>query len=103
MKIRRNAWRGWVRLGFKAAIVAGVLYVLFGLWFGVWRINSNEIMHEGDLVLFCRIGNNYRAGDLVILEDGELLRVGDASNKRVLGKVIARLSVRNFDEDTEGD
>ena len=65
MKIRRNAWRGWVRLGFKMVAVIGFLYGLFGLWFGVERVRDNEIMHEGDLVLFCRIGNDYGAGDLL--------------------------------------
>ncbi len=103
MKIRRNAWRGWVRLGFKMVAVIGFLYGLFGLWFGVERVRDNEIMHEGDLVLFCRIGNHYGAGDLLVLEDGSLLRVGDVSNKRVLGKVVARLSVRNFDENAASD
>ena len=97
MKIRRNAWRGWARLGVKLVVVAGLAYLMFGCWYGVGRVSGGEILSDGDLVLFFRLTKDYQAGDVLMMADGSAARVGEAREGKVLGKIIARLSVRNFD------
>ena len=54
-------------------------------------------------MLFYRLSNDYNAGDVLMMEDGDLARVGDGTAGIVLGKIIARLSVRNFDGDITDD
>lgn len=103
MRIRRNYWKGWVRLVAKAVVVAGIWYGMFGIWFGVQRVSGNEILNDGDLIVYCRIGCDYKEGDLAVTDGGIIIRIGDVDKVNLAGKVIARLSVRGFYEDSEGD
>ena len=96
MKIRRNAWHGWVRCGLKITLVAGALYGLFGYWLGIKRIVGNDVMNDGDIVLFDRLANNFGAEDVLVMGDGSLATLNNRTSGRIEGKVIARFSVRNF-------
>ncbi|MBP5656162.1 hypothetical protein J6X15_01090, partial [Candidatus Saccharibacteria bacterium] len=99
--IKRKKWRGWGRLFLKSGLIACVFYILFGVLFGVTRCVGEM---DGDLVLFCRICKEYRIGDVMLMDDGVVSKFGQEKERggTILGKVIARLSVRGFmDESSE--
>lgn len=93
LKIKRKKWRGWGRLFLKSGLIACVFYILFGVLFGVTRCVGEM---DGDLVLFCRICKEYRIGDVMLMDNGVVSEFGQERGGTILGKVIARLSVRGF-------
>ncbi|MCL2494202.1 MAG: signal peptidase I [Oscillospiraceae bacterium] len=87
--VRRGSWR---RLALSAgAALAGTL-LLFGLLFGVAAVHGdsmNPAFRGGDLVLFSRLGRNYRPGDVVILKAEVAQRTGGTSIRKYLKRVVA--------------
>ena len=93
LKIRKRAWRGWARLGEKAIFIVGMLYLLFGVVFGVSRGVGAA---DGGVILFCRVCRRYVAGDILLMSDGRSIEYGDGNGGLVAGKIIAQLNIRNF-------
>lgn len=93
LKIKQKIGRSWARLSLKICFIVAVFYVLFGLLFGL-KIGAGN--SDGSLVMFCRICRDYAAGDVIVMEDGELREYGEGSGGLVAGKIIASLRVRGF-------
>lgn len=96
LKIKQQKWRRGVRLLLKAGFVAGVCFLLFGVWFGLSRGAGAE---DGSLLVFCRVCRDFDAGDAMLMANGEVIEYGgdgDDGDGVVVGKVIAKLSVRGF-------
>ena len=95
LKIKANRRREWARLFLKISIFCGLLYVLFGVLFGVARC-AGEL--DGDLALYCRVCNDYSDSDMIVMKDGSVVGYGEMNGGLVAGKMIARLSVRGFND-----
>lgn len=93
LKIKQQKWRMGVRLLLRAGFVGGVWFVLFGVLLGLSRGVGSE---DGSLLLFCRICRDYGAGDVIVMSDGSVVEYGDSVSGVMVGKMIAKLSVRGF-------
>lgn len=72
-RIRRR--RGRRALLRRLVLTALVVYVAFGVVFGIAMVEGNSMsptMEDGDVALFLRVGVTYRTGDVVLvkMEDG---------------------------------
>ena len=78
MKLSLAKYRDWIRLALKLVILAVVLWLIFGVFVGLHRVNgvmmSNRI-EDGDLVLFSRINDEYAADDVVIFEHDDKMTI----------------------------
>lgn len=96
LKIKQKYWRRGVRLILKMIFVVVVLFVLYGVVFGVSRgVGAND----GSLLLFCRVCREYGAGDVVVVANGEAVEYEDNNEDEVIGKMIAKLTVRGFESE----
>lgn len=93
LKIKPNRRREWARLFLKTALLCGLLYLLFGILFGVARCVGRL---DGDLILYCRVCREYSSNDLIVMKTGDVVEYDEIDGGLVAGKVIARLSVRGF-------
>lgn len=63
--------KDWLRLGAKIISLVVILWVIFGVCFGLDRISGPAMsprLEDGDLVLYSRLANDYGNGDVVIYE-----------------------------------
>lgn len=71
MKTLLKKHQGWIRLVVKIAVLALVLWLLFGVLIGFQRVEgvsmSNRV-EDGDLVLFSRTDKTYYPDDVVLFE-----------------------------------
>ena len=71
MKLSIAKYRDWIRLILKLVILVVVLWLIFGVFVGLHRVNgvtmSNRV-EDGDLVLYSRINDEYAADDVIIFE-----------------------------------
>ena len=50
-------------------------------------------------MLFCRVCREYSAGDVVVVANGEAVEYEDNDGDEVIGKMIAKLTVRGFESE----
>ena len=96
LKIKQKYWRRGVRLILKMIFVVVVLSVLYGVVFGVSR---GVGVNDGSLLLFCRVCREYGAGDVVVVANGEAVEYEDSNGDEVIGKMIAKLTIRGFESE----
>lgn len=63
----------------RVIVIAAVLFVLFGIVFGVTTVNGEDMapaLRDGDIVLYFRLGQEYDPGDLLIYEHGDEKHLG---------------------------
>ena len=87
LKIKQKYWRRGVRLILKMIFVVVVLFVLYGVVFGVSRGVGANVCRE------------YGAGDVVVVTNGEAVEYEDNNGDEVIGKMIAKLTVRGFESE----
>ena len=97
LKIKQKKGRGWGRLFSKICVLMALFFLLFGVLFGLTRGSG---LFDGDLVLFCRVCKDFAIGDALLMSDGSIMEYGDVDGGLVVGKVIAKLSVRGFIHET---
>lgn len=64
---KRKSWWGLLR---SLMITAAVVYLLFGVVFGIAVVQGDSMtpaIRNGDIVLFVRLGGGYRLGDIVLI------------------------------------
>ena len=64
-------YKDWWRLGAKILILVAVLWLVFGLCFGLHRVNGPAMstrLEDGDLILYTKLSNDYKEGDAVVYE-----------------------------------
>ena len=62
---------GWLRLGAKILLLVAIFFVFFGVCFGLHRVNDpsmSQRLEDGDLVLYSKMIDEYKVGDVVIFE-----------------------------------
>lgn len=74
-KSKASLWlikhKDWWRIGVKILILIVTLWLVFGLCFGLHRINGPAMstrLEDGDLVLYTKLSNEYKEGDAVVYE-----------------------------------
>lgn len=63
--------REWKTLGKQLILTGLVVWLLFGKFFGVARVQGtsmNPALQENDMVLFFRPAKEYKAGDIVLMD-----------------------------------
>lgn len=63
-----------LNLTLRVGIVVAVLFVVFGMVFGLSRMRTALMMpslHEGDVLLYYRLDRNFQLGDVVALKRGD--------------------------------
>lgn len=71
MKLSIVKYRDWIRLVLKLIVLVVILWLVFGAFVGLHRVNGvtmSQRVEDGDLVLFSRINNEYAADDVIIYE-----------------------------------
>jgi len=71
MRLSIAKYRDWIRLGLKLVVLGVVLWLVFGLFVGLHRVNGVAMsvrVKDGDLVLYSRADNDFHADDVVIFE-----------------------------------
>ena len=75
MRISASDYRDWVRLATKIAVLAVILWVIFGICFGLYRMDGvamSDRIKDGDLVLVSRLSDALGSDDVIIFErDGK--------------------------------
>lgn len=67
--VRRK--RNWKSLLFRLLITALIVYLTFGVFFGVAVVKGDSMtptLENGDLIFFQRIGVTYQTGDVVLVK-----------------------------------
>lgn len=74
-KSRATLWlakhKDYWRISTKILILIATLWLIFGVCFGLFRVNGPAMsmrLEDGDLVLFSKLANNYKEGDIVVYE-----------------------------------
>lgn len=68
---KRRSWLGLIR---SLILTGAAVYLLFGVVFGIAVVRGDSMtpaVKEGDAALFLRVGNHYRAGDIVLVRAEE--------------------------------
>lgn len=74
---RRKAVFAQIR---RMAVIAGMMYLLFGVVFGISVVHGDSmepVLHNGDIVFFYRLYQNYSINDIVLAEkdgDGDYIK-----------------------------
>lgn len=66
--------RDWRRMLFRLLATGGIVYLLFGVIFGIGMVQGQSMvpaLREKDLVLFFRLGRNYQIGDIILIKTQE--------------------------------
>lgn len=77
---------------FKAAILSGMVFLLFSLVLGIKIYHGNDMepaIKDGDLLLYYRLGSGYNVGETVVYraDDGILVgRISSGTGEEKLGK-----------------
>lgn len=69
--LRLDKHRDLWRIGAKVLILIVILWLIFGVCFGLHRINGPAMsarLEDGDLVLYSKLSNDYKEGDAVVYE-----------------------------------
>ena len=98
--------KGWLLLGAKIALLAVVVWVIFGVCFGMYRISGPAMsprLQDGDLILYSRIAGQYGPGDVVLYEHagatyvsaiiasgGDLIEIDNSGYLRLNGAQISQ-------------
>lgn len=64
-------YKDWWRIGAKILILVTTLWLVFGVCFGLHRVNGPAMstrLEDGDLVLYTKLSNDYKEGDAVVYE-----------------------------------
>ena len=94
-------------LGLRLLLIALMLVVLFGVVFGLKRMDNLAMqpnVTEGDLLLYYRLARDYNVGDVVVAHmDGRdvVLRIVAKSGQKVDVTDDGKLLVDDFPETTE--
>ena len=74
MKSKLEKHRKWIRFGFKIILLIAIVWLIFGVFVGLHRVNGISMagrIEDGDLILFSRTESEYHQGDAVIfVHDG---------------------------------
>ena len=116
ISIKQN---GWIRIAVKIAVLALSLWIIFGLCFGLHRMNGVGMAHrieDGDLVLYSRLVDAYAADDPVLFEydgevylssilalPGDLIEIDERGCLRVNGVQVSDDIVYNLEQDETPD
>ena len=76
--------RELVRLAGRLAAMAALLWLVFGVLFGLCAMTNDQMsprLYAGDLILYYRLDKNYVANDVIVA------KVGD---EQLIGRVIAK-------------
>ena len=69
MKSKLEKHRKWIRFGFKIVILIVIIWLVFGVFVGLHRVNGISMsgrIEDGDLILFSRTESEYHSGDAVV-------------------------------------
>ena len=72
-------WRQLLRLAVRLAALAGLLWLMFGVCFGLVRMPDNGMaprISAGDLLLLDRLPQQWRNGEVIVYEHDGRLQVG---------------------------
>lgn len=75
-----EAKRGWARLVIKLVIGIAFIYLVFGVFSGIWRVDGIAMdgrIKDGDFVLFDRLSSNYSAGDIIVFTKDNGIHVSE--------------------------
>ncbi|MCR5572924.1 MAG: signal peptidase I, partial [Candidatus Saccharibacteria bacterium] len=114
MKTLLKKHQGWIRLVVKIAVLALVLWLLFGVLIGFQRVEgvsmSNRV-EDGDLVLFSRTDKTYYPDDVVLFErenethvssilasPGDIITIDEVGRLYVNGARVSDTAVYNIDQ-----
>ena len=75
VKPKASLWltkhKDWWRIGIKILILVATLWLIFGVCFGLHRVNGPAMsarLEDGDLILYSKLTNDYKEGDAVVYE-----------------------------------
>lgn len=80
----------WFRMAKEFALILIAVVIVFHIFIGVSRVDGNSMeptLQNGDIVFFCRIGSDYKDGDVVFAR----MPSGDYYVKRIVateGQVV---------------
>ena len=93
----------------KLIWMAVLLVILFGVFFGVTRMNDNDMsprISSGDVLFYYRLGNNFRTQDVVVFEKdgtqyvgrivaqgGDSVEVTDESTLKINGSTMVESDI----------
>ena len=106
--------RNWIRLGIKIAILAVILWIIFGVLIGFKRVEGVSMssrVEDGDLVLFSRTDKTYYPDDVVLFErddktyissilalPGDLITLDEVGRLYVNGAMVSDAIVYDFEQ-----